>query len=1061
MHLKEKKVSLAMIGVIHCVLLPGHQKYKKAENIYTVHRLNDTMRKRISGFIGNLRSPENVYKVNEERAVLLLVICFLAVSIYVHSFEHGVERGVGHLKDEEGYYGWAELYTEGYYSIPLDEARGFYHYDSTFSTEEGADDIVLHHEFGDLDGDGKENDVKITLLYPDGAPVTGANVRVVIGRDSGKRSSENVTDEFGVCVLHDLPLGKVPIEVEIPREVTGTSFVMNEIIDSRSKAGLYAIYSEITLEKASRNVLSGVVRVKSMKGGRATPVKGVMVTVDGEEAGITDDRGAVRLPRGDREHALIGVRPQGGDLSGMRISLGNLSAPPDRKGNAYFSAVNDYRITVSVSDIFGEPVEGVEILIDPRPEKREPLGKTDGKGILTMSYRLSAGEHRLVADKRADGYEPPLASGVALVNGEYHYINHWPPGPSVAISWLIHIGMEDLFGTIIVGLLCLGTWGVARRTFGWQTAALATFLSLTCGITLQLYFGQWMGDLSSTAFVVFGLWLFLLARDRYKSLWHFRAPGERDDGIAEDRNANDNENGYRRHRRSGAPRIPEEDTKLPLPKRSGHWLPVGLSITAGIFFGVGVTMRYSTIVACFMPYILFIGLLAKGSWSRREKTGSAKRPGNVEFVLFIKRLLTRDNLMRGLIIVVPLTLGMAAIGLILMDYNSTYFGGPFNSGYQTQNIMAVITTDVSGNRSLTDQEPPNSFFESYFVWGEDDRENAPYVFRYIAIFIPFSFAVLPALWFRRKEPLTCALLCWIVLTLVIYLSQGWVLKRTVEDIRYYAPLIPPASILSSSMMVGIWRTGNTVPSKKSITRRMSRAGLVIAVMLMLVGTVMAGDNAIHERIGNNNGPPGNDGKGLQNEPRLPIGLLLEEPEKYEGKSVTLVNCMVDRIIDERDGAYLIRDDKFPDKKMLLKCPAAHPGLGEDVRITATGICRKDMKDPGKWMLWVERNDNVKIMMNTRANELASPSGKMEKESGTRGHFYLSDLAAFQTAPPPGGDPGHAMQRPPKISGRKPLSEDLNNSRLFSMAGIALFYAAGIIAWSSARISKRKKHHGPI
>jgi len=1099
----------------------------------------------VSTFIRQVIKPDPHCKLNRQRAILLLFIVFIAVTIYIRGFEHGIEGETPHLKDEEGFYGWAELYTEGYYSIPIDEARGTYHYDTVFTTKSDNDAADVTTEIGSFDGVGKNNDLKIQLFYVNGTPVFNANVSIKLKSGASESPYTNSTGINGTCILYNIPMGNVPLEIIIPKE-DELPIIMQVMIDSKSKGGRYNIYATVDVKQLTQESLGTTLKVERINNEIPAPVEKARINVNGQFIGETDSSGEIDLDSADMEHAFVRVRPQNGELTDLLITLGSMEGITDDKGAVLFAVENDYEFIVSVEDIFGTPVEGVDISVDPNPQTREIIDRTGKDGKLTFTMKLKEGEHHLVAHKNVDGYVPPLASGLAVVDGEYHYVNHWPPGPSVVISWLIYVGAEPFFGLLVVVLLSVSTWGVARRIFGWKVAALATFMAMTSGITLQLYFGQWMGDLSSTAFAMGGLWLFLISVEKWKK-----------SRCVDEKNGKEN-----RDRVNERIDWDEESSEKKTNGTSGHghpfmgkWIfPISLALLSGILFGASVTMRYSTIVACFMPYLYFLGLSIKEAWAKRERRKSSKKHRRG----FFKSFFSKRSLGSWAGIIIPLTIGMIIIGSILMCYNAKYFGGPLNSGYQTQNIVAVINTDTSGNQTLESYEPPNTFFESYFIWSEDDTENAPYIFQYMLIFVPILFLSLPALWFLRKEPLMYSLFAWIILTFVIYLSQGWVLKRTIEDIRYYSPLIPPCAILGGALLVRLGQGGSWGKSSR-VKKRTAMGISIFIIALLLVATVSAGNYAIEERTekskmrpppGGINGPfnimevaiprlledpseyrgkkitviygvvdrifdpvkgvvlvrdertpdkkvflnPINPIQGMELEMKLEvtgifrppdnssgywqvvvesgkdvkkgdvitinvtIKLLLDRPDDFNGKRLNVIHAIVERIINPEKGVLLIRDDKFPDKKIVLNPNEPVQGIEIGSRLEAFGTFLPDNKKPGNWMIRVENENDVKIL--SRGGTEGSPENMTRSwmpDGESRNGDTIEELGYLQTGPPPGQGDTQKQGPPPK--GKKglehqPLDDELKTARSYSIAGLALFYVFGLFVFMAGRVNRK-------
>ena len=988
-------------------------------------------------------SREYKHIFNRERTIILLIIVFIIISLKIWSIEHGVNNGEPHLKDEEGFYGWAELYAEGYYSIPLDEAKGMYLYTSVFTTEKKADLVDIETSMGSLDRTGKNNDLMVILHFFNGTPVFNADVSVKLQGKEAKNPYSNSTDSNGSCTLYNIPMGKVPLEIVIPQDEKGLPLVIQETIDSKAKDGQYNIYANIETELLTNETLSMDLHVDRMAGGLPTPMGNAMIFVDGQEIGRTNSQGYLEIPTGESGHAKIMVRAPDGNNNNIRLTLGGLELMTDQNGVAFFGIINDYRISVTVRDIFGVPLEGVSISVDPRGPDMDIIDTTDKKGSLIFEMSLIEGEHVLVANKVVDGYVPPLASGVALVDGEYHYVNHWPPGPSVVISWLIDIGLEDYFGMLIMLLLCFGTWGVARRVFGWEVAALATFLTMTCGITLQLYFGQWMGDLSSTALAIGGLWLFLVSVDLWNKGFVKLKGKERDGGRSGNSDIEWKDNG--------------EEADICGMNGRGHSflryriLPVMVALFSGLLMGASVTMRYSTIVACFMPYVYFLGLTIKNAVAERKHNRS-----------FLGNFFSRQNVFKCFGIIIPLTIGMLIIGAMLMSYNDRYFGGPFNSGYQTQNVRAVVNTDTSGNQTLGSYDPPNTFFEGYFIWGEDDKENAPHVFEYLLIFVPILYLALPSVWFKRRDPIMYALLGWVVLTLVVYLSQGWVLKRTIEDIRYYSPLVPPCAILGASLLIPLART-NKLGGVFRIRKRGLGPGIVcFIVLLLLAATVSAGAHAIQDRIelSKREPQPGGMGNVPKNKAEVPIPVLLENPREYEGTRITVIHSIVDEIIDQNKGLLILSDDKHADKRLLLKCEEPLHDLGKGMRIEATGMFVPDLKgdrsvNPGDWLLKVANDNDLSVISRGSAQMYEKQNetweGSMEITRGMEEEWEPEIPSQNQIDPRPGNQPTNGPPKGFKSMGRQPLADKLVKAKGFALAGLLLFYILGTVT-----LVKRKR-----
>jgi hypothetical protein len=137
------------------------------------------------------------------------------------------------------------------------------------------------------------------------------------------------------------------------------------------------------------------------------------------------------------------------------------------------------------------------------------------------------------------------------------------------------------------------------------------------------------------------------------------------------------------------------------------------------------------------------------------------------------------------------------VGIPLAAYNAHYFGGPFNSGYQSRNQLEVSSD--GDNLTVETHEPSVSMWDGYINLDEQERENLSQVVKFVAAFCPSLLGALPGAWVLRRQPAAgVALGWWLGSISAIYLTQGWVLGNTFTDIRYYLPLAPPAGILAAA-----------------------------------------------------------------------------------------------------------------------------------------------------------------------------------------------------------------------------------------------------------------------
>lgn len=336
-------------------------------------------------------------------------------------------------------------------------------------------------------------------------------------------------------------------------------------------------------------------------------------------------------------------------------------------------------------------------------------------------------------------------SVVVLHNGQYLVLNEKGPGFSLLIVPFYLIHAEWLFAPMIVLLAVVSTYMLAYRLANWRVAfvaALTTMLNLSVLIMWAHYY--WT-DAATMHLLVCSVWLLV-------------------------------ESNYRINGRSSDPKVPGS------PSASGYLSGGILSLLSGIVFGIAISTRYP--VALVLPAILLYLITFYALKYRASKLASGFGRG-----------LPGGFMITGIFLV-----GLSIILIPLMHYNSTYFGGPFNSGYDA---TSLVTFSKGHTISLRNQS------QSWFAAPLSDIENAARNFIYLLPLLVFrmpALILLPAaLWYIRKDRPTLILLSlWIFIALVTYLSVSWVIEydatrsyiQSVWEPRYFMPAIPPTSILA-------------------------------------------------------------------------------------------------------------------------------------------------------------------------------------------------------------------------------------------------------------------------
>ena len=847
----------------------------------------------------------------ERPALALLVLAFLLLSGWMLAQPHDLVAA-GHLKDEEGYYPWAELYLDGYWSLPLQLANGDYRDEEVVSIDSGVPPLQVAWEIVALDPDGRADDLRVSVTFNDGAPA--ANASVSIPRPQG--ALEATTDAQGAAELRGLPAGNPPLQVRASRD--GQSVVYRTLLEvPLGNAARYGIASLTSVEFLTDRSLGGLLEVQ-LPGDR----EGLTVRFNGQSRGETDAQGRLELGDLGAKRGTLRVERDSDPIAGASLLLdGRELGATDAQGRRSAAVVEQVRLSVALQDLFGVPVTGASVELAPRGPgaTSELLGTTGANGTLVAERELELGEYQLASHWLIDGYDPPLASGIAEVDGEYHYVNHWPPGPSAALMPLILLGAEALFGTLLALMAGVATYGLARRWCGWRVAWVATAFTLANATVLLLWFSQWMGDLAAVSFALPGLWLVVEAAHR--------------------------------GRREGASRA-----------------VLLLALGGGVLFGLGVTMRYTTVVMAGAPY-LYIGWLNLPAGRTRE---------------LVQRLRTalawpavRDPLLQA----GALTVGLLLVGIPLAAYNAHYFGGSFNSGYQSRNQLEVSSD--GDNLTVETHEASVSMWDGYINLGEQERENLPQVAKFVAVFFPALLCALPGAWALRRQPAAgIALGWWLGSISAIYLTQGWVLGNTFTDIRYYLPLAPAAGILAAA---GLAQISGSLERGKWLA-------LAIAALIIASGAVAFADaeSDLQQRW-NRTGqpqPPATE---------VTIFQLTETPQQFLDRRVHVGGAEVVEL--RGSGAALLRDPVERNATVMLVFGQHPVALEPGERIAVSAMFRADNHPENDFALFLQSANDLEHLQGPNGEQpLAQQHQPPQPPPGqTRGKLPLNEAQRMALA----------------------------------------------------------------
>jgi len=210
-----------------------------------------------------------------------------------------------------------------------------------------------------------------------------------------------------------------------------------------------------------------------------------------------------------------------------------------------------------------------------------------------------------------------------------------------------------------------------------------------------------------------------------------------------------------------------------------------LLFVGGSMFGLSILVRYSTAVVLFMPLALFLTLLYREI--KKEKTRKWRGVAH--------------GLLRTLKLATPFVIGILLPGIYIASYNTTYFGSPFNSGYQFPS-MGVFTVSDEGNYTAGVSEPESTMFEEYFTPSLDALYNLPNILRWLLLCMPAFFTFPLGMLYKKRDTYAWLLFIYALPVLVIYMQMSWVASwdnpvRAMEDTRYFLPALPALCILTA------------------------------------------------------------------------------------------------------------------------------------------------------------------------------------------------------------------------------------------------------------------------
>ncbi len=366
-------------------------------------------------------------------------------------------------------------------------------------------------------------------------------------------------------------------------------------------------------------------------------------------------------------------------------------------------------------------------------------------------------------------------SVVVLHNGQYLVLNEKGPGFALIIVPFFLLHITWLFAPVMVAMAVASTYMLSLRLLNWKVAFFAALITLLNLSVLIMWAHYYWTDAATMHLLVFSVWLLVEANYRQ---------GGKTLSVSSEKKA--------------SPRDPV--------------LSVVLSLLSGLAFGAAVSTRYP--VALLLPalfiYIVVFCLMRSRPHLRNKNYRKALRSW------------------KGMVLILFFIVGLAAVLVPLMHYNSTYFGGPFNSGYDATTLLSF-----SHNQQISPRNQSQNWFNSVFSDAGYAARNFVDLLPILVFRMPALLLLPPGLWLIRKNRPALALLApWILIAFYTYLSISWVVKydslrtyiQTVWEPRYFMPAIPPLAVLAGVALERLTESGKTRETPGDLKEKESAGG---------------------------------------------------------------------------------------------------------------------------------------------------------------------------------------------------------------------------------------------
>ncbi len=430
-------------------------------------------------------------------------------------------------------------------------------------------------------------------------------------------------------------------------------------------------------------------------------------------------------------------------------------------------------------------------------------------------------------------------SVVVEYQDQYVVVNEKGPGHVAMMLPFYMAGIGGFFPVLMMGLAVLGTYMLGKRLFSWQIGFLASFFVMFNLVVIAMWHRYYWTDASTMHLMVMSAWLLVEANYQY----------------------------------NGCSLDPSQGSGSPNQRLRG----IILCMLSGVVFGLSVSTRYPTGLLILALMFYLIGFYTLRSWPFL-RSGKFRQAIKTSMPLIA--------------LVFSFTVGLFIVLAPLLQYNSTYFGGPFNSGYDATTLMEFGRTGTIDVRNTTAS------------WTSNLGSYVTTAFTNLVRLLPTLVGRMPALilapmgiYCLRKRKLELSfLIIWIGINWFTYLSLDWVDMYARPDLvpfepRYWLPSLPAIAMLGA---IGAYRlsrwaainisSANRFKSSEKNFLRLLITG-ALAGIIVLWGAVPAASYLQDPQV---NGDP----NGQPQAQIVTTDMLLANPQDYVGEAVMLQDAEI-------------------------------------------------------------------------------------------------------------------------------------------------------------------------